>query len=170
MSARKEATVTRVVNQVRIHGPIEQVFDNVITTRLWPRWHPATISVGGVTERPIALGDIIRERARGSLRRYCRLGGGTRRGRRARRRRGAGRGCSTRGRAGNHVIAGGVVVEGTLCAIIVSSEIVLARIVVEAPFSTSIVTAKVIPRGVIVLGKSGRREDHRGRGRAARAE
>lgn len=62
-SAYEEAAVARVVNLVRIHGPIERVFDVVTTTRFWPRWHPATISVGGVTERPIALGDVVRERA-----------------------------------------------------------------------------------------------------------
>jgi hypothetical protein len=53
-----------ITSSVRIAGPIEQVFDLVTTTRYWPEWHPATIGVGGVTERPFALGDAIIERAR----------------------------------------------------------------------------------------------------------
>lgn len=56
--------MARVVNTVRIDGPIERVFDLVTTTKYWPEWHPATVGVGGVTERPIALGDIVREQAR----------------------------------------------------------------------------------------------------------
>jgi hypothetical protein len=56
--------MARVVNTVRIDGPIERVFDIVTTTKHWPQWHPATVGVGGVTERPLALGDIIREQAR----------------------------------------------------------------------------------------------------------
>src|SRR5215510_8472373 len=55
--------MARVVNTVRIDGPIEQVFDLVTTTKYWPEWHPATVGVGGVTERPVALGDVVRERA-----------------------------------------------------------------------------------------------------------
>lgn len=55
---------TRVVNDVSIEGPIERVFDLVTTTRYWTEWHPATIGVEGVVDRPIALGDTIRERAR----------------------------------------------------------------------------------------------------------
>jgi uncharacterized protein YndB with AHSA1/START domain len=53
------ATVT---NTTRITGPIEAVFDLATTARLWPRWHPATAAVGGVTERPYLVGDAIHER------------------------------------------------------------------------------------------------------------
>lgn len=56
--------MARVVNAVTIDGPIDAVFDEVTTTRSWPDWHPATVAVGGVTDRPIALGDTIHERAR----------------------------------------------------------------------------------------------------------
>jgi hypothetical protein len=55
--------MARVVNQIAISGPIDEVFDTVTTTRYWPQWHPATIAVTGVTDRPIALGDVIGERA-----------------------------------------------------------------------------------------------------------
>lgn len=55
--------MAKVVNQIDIVGPIDRVFDVVTTPRYWLQWHPATIGVGGVTERPVALGDIIHERA-----------------------------------------------------------------------------------------------------------
>lgn len=51
-----------VVNTIAIAGGLEPVFDLVTTARLWPQWHPATVAVGGVTERPFLLGDVIRER------------------------------------------------------------------------------------------------------------
>jgi uncharacterized protein YndB with AHSA1/START domain len=53
-----------VVNSVRIDGPIERVYDLVTTTKYWPQWHPATVGVSGVTERPVVLGDVVREQAR----------------------------------------------------------------------------------------------------------
>jgi hypothetical protein len=56
--------VTDVVNAIHIDGPVEAVFDLVTTTRYWPQWHPATEAVGGVTDRPLALGDQIFESAR----------------------------------------------------------------------------------------------------------
>jgi uncharacterized protein YndB with AHSA1/START domain len=56
--------MAQVVNQVTIDGPIETVFDEVTTTSSWPDWHPATVAVGGVTDRPIASGDKIQEVAR----------------------------------------------------------------------------------------------------------
>jgi steroid delta-isomerase-like uncharacterized protein len=54
---------TNVCNEIRIDGALEPVFDLVTTTRYWPQWHPATESVAGVTDRPLALGDQVRERA-----------------------------------------------------------------------------------------------------------
>jgi len=36
----------------------------VTSARFWPQWHPATLGVGGVRQRPFLLGDVIRERAR----------------------------------------------------------------------------------------------------------
>lgn len=53
----------QVTNRIQIQGPLEAVFDLVTTTRFWPQWHPATVGVGGVTERPMQLGDKVRERA-----------------------------------------------------------------------------------------------------------
>ena len=40
------------------------MFDLVTSARFWPQWHPATLSVSGVTQRPYQLGDVIHERAR----------------------------------------------------------------------------------------------------------
>ncbi len=62
--------MSKVVNQVGIVGPIDRVFNIVTTTRYWPQWHPATLAVGGVTDRPIALGDVIHERAQIGGREY----------------------------------------------------------------------------------------------------
>jgi hypothetical protein len=62
--------MARVVNQISINGSIERVFDAVTTARYWPQWHPATIAVSGVTDRPVALGDVIRERAQIGARVY----------------------------------------------------------------------------------------------------
>lgn len=55
--------MAQVINTIQINGPLEPVFDLATTTRFWPQWHPATTGVGGVTERPVLLGDKIRERA-----------------------------------------------------------------------------------------------------------
>lgn len=55
--------ISSIVNQIEINGPLADVFDLVTTTRYWPQWHPATIGVGGVTERPFRLGDQVQERA-----------------------------------------------------------------------------------------------------------
>jgi uncharacterized protein YndB with AHSA1/START domain len=59
----KEARIA-VVNTVTIAGAPEAVFDLVTTAKLWPQWHPATQAVGGVTERPYVLNDLIHERGR----------------------------------------------------------------------------------------------------------
>jgi predicted ester cyclase len=55
--------VTCICNEVRIDGAIAPVFDIVTTTRYWPKWHPATNAVSGVTDRPLRLGDQVHERA-----------------------------------------------------------------------------------------------------------
>jgi hypothetical protein len=54
---------TRIVNEVTINGPLDDVFDLVTTARYWTEWHPATVGVSGVVDRPIASGAVIRERA-----------------------------------------------------------------------------------------------------------
>jgi hypothetical protein len=59
-----EAIVARAITEIEIAGPIDRDFGVVTTTKHWPRWHPATLEVGGVTDRAIQLGDVVRERAR----------------------------------------------------------------------------------------------------------
>jgi uncharacterized protein YndB with AHSA1/START domain len=56
--------VRSVANTVAIAGAPAAVFDLITTARFWPQWHPATMAVGGVTERPYGLGDRIYERGR----------------------------------------------------------------------------------------------------------
>jgi uncharacterized protein YndB with AHSA1/START domain len=56
--------MTSVITTVKIAGAPEPVFDLVTTARFWPQWHPATMAVGGVTERPYRFGDRIYERGR----------------------------------------------------------------------------------------------------------
>ena len=56
--------MNHIVNTIQIMGSLESVFDLITTTRFWPQWHPATVGVGGVIERPFRLGDQIRERAK----------------------------------------------------------------------------------------------------------
>ena len=56
-------STSRIANEIHIHGAIDPVFDLVTTTRYWPQWHPATEAVAGVTDRPLALGDQVHERA-----------------------------------------------------------------------------------------------------------
>ena len=51
-----------VVNNIKIGGPAEAVFDLVTTARFWAEWHPATRAVGGVTQRPYRLGDTVQEK------------------------------------------------------------------------------------------------------------
>jgi hypothetical protein len=55
--------VISVGNTITIVGPVAAVFDLVTTARFWPQWHPATRAIGGVTQRPYQLGELIHERA-----------------------------------------------------------------------------------------------------------
>jgi hypothetical protein len=56
--------MTTIVSVTSISGPDEAVFDLVTSARLWPDWHPATLSVAGVTHQPYQLGDIVHEHVR----------------------------------------------------------------------------------------------------------
>ena len=58
---RRLQQITGVAN-VGIAGDREAVFDLTTTARFWPLWHPASMLMAGVTERPYRLGDRIRER------------------------------------------------------------------------------------------------------------
>ena len=53
--------MTRIFNSIRIHRPIEQVFDFITTPGNWPQWHPASVSVGGNAEHSLLPGEEITE-------------------------------------------------------------------------------------------------------------
>ena len=48
--------MTSIVAVTRIAGAPGPVFDLITSARFWPEWHPATLSVSGVTQRPISSG------------------------------------------------------------------------------------------------------------------
>ncbi len=58
----RRAGMASIINTVAIAGDPKAVFDLITTARFWPLWHPASMVVGGVTERPYGLDDRIRER------------------------------------------------------------------------------------------------------------
>src|SRR5262249_44176598 len=53
-----------IVASVMISGPAGAIFDLVTPARYWPEWHPASEAVGGVTQRPFQLGDVLLERGK----------------------------------------------------------------------------------------------------------
>ena len=48
-------------NTVTFKAPARFVFDLVTQARFWPEWHVASHGVGGVTERPYRVDDVIYE-------------------------------------------------------------------------------------------------------------
>jgi uncharacterized protein YndB with AHSA1/START domain len=50
-----------IVNRIEIAAPPERVFAYVATPANWPRWHPASRAVRGVTERTPAVGESVIE-------------------------------------------------------------------------------------------------------------
>lgn len=53
-----------VSNTILLVGDLSDIFDLVTTARHWPEWHPATVGVSGQVDKPMRLGDVIRERAK----------------------------------------------------------------------------------------------------------
>ncbi|MFF3572757.1 SRPBCC family protein [Nocardia jiangxiensis] len=51
-------------NTVTFDAPSSAVFDLVTQARFWLEWHVSTRGVGGVTERPYRVGDIVYEAGR----------------------------------------------------------------------------------------------------------
>jgi uncharacterized protein YndB with AHSA1/START domain len=52
---------SRVVNRIEIAAPPERVFNYVTAPTNWPRWHPASRAVRGVTERTPQIGESVVE-------------------------------------------------------------------------------------------------------------
>ena len=51
----------RVETQIEIGRPPRQVFDYVSTPALWHTWHPATVEVRNVPNRPLTTGETMLE-------------------------------------------------------------------------------------------------------------
>jgi uncharacterized protein YndB with AHSA1/START domain len=51
-----------LVNAVEVAAPPDRVFAYVATPANWPRWHPASREVSGITERTPAVGESVVER------------------------------------------------------------------------------------------------------------
>jgi uncharacterized protein YndB with AHSA1/START domain len=52
---------TRIDNTIDIAAPMPQVFAYVATPANWPRWHPASRAVRGVTDHTPAVGESVIE-------------------------------------------------------------------------------------------------------------
>jgi hypothetical protein len=63
LNISREIIMEKVINSIEINGHLDHIFDLVTTTKYWPQWHPATVGVDGLTERPFTLHDQIIERA-----------------------------------------------------------------------------------------------------------
>ena len=51
----------RLATEIDIARPVAEVFAYVTTPALWHTWHPATVSVRDVPDRPLVLGETMRE-------------------------------------------------------------------------------------------------------------
>jgi hypothetical protein len=56
--------MAQVITCSEIRGDPQAIFELVTTAKYWTDWHPATLAVSGQIERPMKVGDVIRERAR----------------------------------------------------------------------------------------------------------
>lgn len=56
--------MSSVTNSIFISGEPNAIFDLVTTAKYWTQWHPATVGVSGQIDKPMQLGDVIRERAK----------------------------------------------------------------------------------------------------------
>ena len=50
-------------NSILIHKPIVTVFNYATTPGNWPKYHPNSLGVSGVTDRSVLVGDVTREHA-----------------------------------------------------------------------------------------------------------
>ena len=51
----------RIETEIYIKRTAAEVFDYVTTPALWHTWHPATVSVRDVPDRPLVAGETMRE-------------------------------------------------------------------------------------------------------------
>lgn len=50
------------INSATFNAPVSKVFSYITQARFWPLWHVDSKAVGGVTDRPYVLGDVIYEK------------------------------------------------------------------------------------------------------------
>jgi uncharacterized protein YndB with AHSA1/START domain len=60
----------RIVHTIDLAAPPARVFDFVTNAAQWRRWHPATHSVRGCPDRPLALGEKVIERIQAAHREF----------------------------------------------------------------------------------------------------
>lgn len=60
----------RIVTMIDIARPQIAVFEFVTNPALWKRWHPATIAVSGVPNRPLTHGETVDEQIQAGPRRF----------------------------------------------------------------------------------------------------
>jgi Polyketide cyclase / dehydrase and lipid transport len=60
----------RIVNSVALPVQPDVAFTFVTNAARWSRWHPATRSVSGVPDRPLVLGETVREAIAVGARRF----------------------------------------------------------------------------------------------------
>lgn len=53
--------MTSIMTTIEIRRPVEQVFDYITTSGNWPKWHPSSLSVSGVTDHPMDLSEEVTE-------------------------------------------------------------------------------------------------------------
>jgi uncharacterized protein YndB with AHSA1/START domain len=52
---------SHIVNRIQIAAPPERVFAYIATPANWPRWHPASRAVRGITDRTPGVGESVIE-------------------------------------------------------------------------------------------------------------
>ncbi|MCE4058763.1 SRPBCC family protein [Pandoraea sputorum] len=55
---------THVVTVVTLRAPPQAVYDYVTTPANWPKWHPASLAVQGMTDHPLTVGEEVAEEFR----------------------------------------------------------------------------------------------------------
>lgn len=53
--------MTRIRSQIHLRRPIAQVYDYVTTPTRWREWHPSSVGVHGIADRPAVPGDRMTE-------------------------------------------------------------------------------------------------------------
>ena len=63
LAFHRRGAMSITTNMVLIHRPVDEVFTYATTPKHWPLYHPNSLGVSGVVDRPVQVGDVTRERA-----------------------------------------------------------------------------------------------------------